>query len=135
MLHYLHCACKTLGKYHARDIHQWDTKNPYKFCTCGKCMGKITCEGKLCLTMAGEYGFHPDRKCTCDEDETKCEIECTTRASQAKHGSATSNILEASHNVFIRYHPKTLSLSRVHYMVSTNLGLFQSNLCTVPLNA
>ena len=148
---------QTLGKYHARDIHQWESGKPYKVCTCGKCKDKITCEGKLCQTMAGECGFHPDRKCTCGEcgeDETKCdgepyhskhpltcpfhalayEIECTTRASQAKQlvhpelGSATSNILEASHNVFIRYRPKSLSLSRVHYMVSTNLGLLQSNL-------
>ena len=123
-------------------------------CTCGKCEGKITCEGKL---FPSECGFHPQRKCTCGEcgkDETKCdgkpyhskhpltcpfhalayEIECTTRALQAHKlvhpelGSATSNILEASHNVFIRYRPKSISLSRVHYMVSTNLGLLQSNL-------
>ena len=147
---------QTLGKYHARDIHQWDSK-PYKVCTCGKCKDKITCEGKECLSMAGECGFHPDCKCTCGEcgeDETKCdgeayhckhpltcpfhalayEIECTKRASQAQQlvhpelGRATSNILEASHNVFIRYRPKSLSLSRVHYMVSTNLGPLQSNL-------
>ena len=43
-------------------------------------------------------------------------------------GSATSNILEASHNVFIRYRPKSISLSNVHYMVFTNLGLLQSKL-------
>ena len=143
----------TLGKYHARDIHQWESK-PYKICTCGKCEDEITCEGKL---LPSECGFHPERKCTCGEcgkNETKCdgepyhskhpltcpfhalayEIECTTRALQAHKlvhpelGSATSNILEASHNVFIRYRPKSISLSRVHYMVSTNLGLLQSNL-------
>ena len=62
------------------------------------------------------------------------EIEFTTRALQAPKlvhpelGSATSNILEDSHSVLIKYRPKNLSLSRVHYMVSTNLGLLQSNL-------
>ena len=132
-------------------------QSPTRFALVGNVRVKSHVEVKLCQTMAGECGFHPDRKCTCGEcgeDETKCdgepyhsrhpltcpfhalvyEIECTTRASQAQQlvhpelGSATSNILEASHNVFIRYRPKSLSLSRVHYMVSTNLDLLQSNL-------
>ena len=34
-----------------------------------------------------------------------------------------SNWLEASHNVFIRFRPKHLHLERLHYEVSTNLGL------------
>ena len=31
---------QTLGKYHARDIHQWESGKPYKVCTCGKCKDK-----------------------------------------------------------------------------------------------
>ena len=39
-----------------------------------------------------------------------------------------SNWLEASHNVLIRYRPKHLYLERLHYHVSTNLGLLQANM-------
>ena len=36
--------------------------------------------------------------------------------------------MEASHNVFIRFRSKDISLGRVHYHVSTNLALLQANL-------
>ena len=39
-----------------------------------------------------------------------------------------SNWLEASHNVFIRFSSKDISLERLHYEVSTNLALLQSNM-------
>ena len=39
-----------------------------------------------------------------------------------------SNWLEASHNVFIRFRPKHLYLERLHYTVSTELALLQSNM-------
>ena len=39
-----------------------------------------------------------------------------------------SNWLEASHNVFIRFRPKHIYLERLHYHVSTNLGLLQANM-------
>ena len=39
-----------------------------------------------------------------------------------------SNWLEASHNVLIRFRSKDISLQRLHYHVSTNLGLLQSNM-------
>ena len=62
------------------------------------------------------------------------EIECCNRASMAdslvhpifKRGH--SNHLEASHNVLIRFRSKDVALQRLHYEVSTNLGLLQSNL-------
>ena len=38
-----------------------------------------------------------------------------------------SNALEASH-VFIRFRSKDVSLERLHYQLSTNLGLLQANL-------
>ena len=36
--------------------------------------------------------------------------------------------MEASHNVFIRFRSKDISLERLHYHVSTNLALLQANL-------
>ncbi len=39
-----------------------------------------------------------------------------------------SNWLESSHNVLIRFRPKHIFLERLHYIVSTNLGLLQANL-------
>ena len=39
-----------------------------------------------------------------------------------------SNACEASHNVLIRFRSKDLSLERLRYHVSTNLGLLQANL-------
>ena len=39
-----------------------------------------------------------------------------------------SNWLEASHTVFIRFRPKHINLERLHYVVSTELALLQSNM-------
>ena len=39
-----------------------------------------------------------------------------------------SNWLEASHSVFIRFRPKHIHLERLHYVVSTELALLQSNM-------
>ena len=39
-----------------------------------------------------------------------------------------SNALKASHNMFIRFRSKDVSLERLHYQLSTNLGLLQANL-------
>ena len=37
-------------------------------------------------------------------------------------------LIESSHNVFIRFRPKHIYLERLHYHVSTNLGLLQANM-------
>ena len=39
-----------------------------------------------------------------------------------------SNWLEASHKVFIRFTPKHIFLKRLHYVLSTELALLQSNM-------
>ena len=39
-----------------------------------------------------------------------------------------SNAVEASHNVLIRFRSKDVFLERLHYQLSTNLGLLQANL-------
>lgn len=62
------------------------------------------------------------------------EIECDNRASMAdslihpvfKRGH--SNWLEASHSVMIHFRSKDVALQRLHYEVSTNLALLQSNM-------
>ena len=90
-------------------------------CTCNKCPTKeIKCEGKPYQTRL---------KLDCEFHALLYEIECMGRASQAsrlvppvlKRGH--SNLVEASHNVFIRFRSKDISLERLHYHLSTNLGL------------
>ena len=64
-------------------------------------------------------------------------IECHKRAAQFKKlvhpilKCGHSNAVEASHNVLIRFRSKDSNLERLHYQLSTNLGLLQSYLtCT-----
>ena len=101
---------------------------PLKVCSCDNCADKekFECEGK-------DYYFMWYRL-TCPFHSLVYEIECDYRASMAdsfvhpvlKRGH--SNWLEASHNIFIRFRSKNISLERLHYEVSTNLGLLQSNM-------
>lgn len=63
------------------------------------------------------------------------EIECDNRASQATElihpelARGHSNLLEASYNVLIRFRSKNLTCNVcTTYLVSTNLGLLQSNM-------
>ena len=125
---------------HVRDEHEWEVMeegaepttehcdfHPLKVCSCGNCAEKenFVCEGKDYTTR---YGL------TCAFHSLLYEIECDYRASMAdslvhpvlKRGH--SNWLEASHNVFIRFRSKDISLERLHYEVSTNLALLQSNM-------
>lgn len=117
--------------YHARDIHEWEGGrcdfHPLRVCSCNNCDKKeqIECEGKPYKTRM---------KLDCEFHALLYEIECTERAAQAtklvhpilKRGH--SNAVEASHNVLIRFRSKDIFLERLHYQLSTNLGLLQSNL-------
>ena len=93
-------------------------------CSCGACENKdqISCQGKPYETK--DCKFHA----------LLYEIECHARAKQVKElihpvlKRGHSNALEASHNVFIRFRSKDISLERLHYHVSTNLALLQANL-------
>ena len=88
-------------------------------------MFEIKCEGKPYQTRM---------KLDCEFHALLYEIECMERASQAsklvhpvlKRGH--SNAVKASHNVLIRFRSKDISLERLHYHLSTNLGLLQANL-------
>lgn len=85
----------------------------------------ISCEGKPYSTR---YNL------TCEFHSLMYQIECENRAAMAhrlfhpilKRGH--SNFLEASHSVMIRFRSKDTALQRLHYEVSTNLALLQSNM-------
>ena len=131
--HNFHSALIQSGKspetlaQHARDEHTEYTFCKKTLCSCGKCKGKeeLDCKGK-------EY--HTRHPIKCPMHSLAFEIECHYRASQAEKlihpilGMGYTNQNEASHNVFIRYRAKTYHMERLHYIVSTNLGLLQSNM-------
>ena len=96
-------------------------------CTCEECENKdaIKCVGKP---------YHTKVKLSCLFHALAYDIKCKERASQAdklvhpilKRGH--SNAVEASHNVLIRFRSKDIFSERLHYHLSTNLGLLQANL-------
>ena len=116
---------------HARDVHEWERErcdfHPLRVCMCLKCEDKenIKCTGKPYKTRL---------RLDCEFRALLYEIECTERAAQAsklvhpilKRGH--SNAVEASHNVLIRFRSKDIFLERLHYQLSTNLGLLQANM-------
>ena len=126
---------------HVRDEHEWEEVqtegseptreccdfHALKVCSCGNCADKerFECVGKDYTTWC---------RLTCPFHSLIYEIECDFRASMAdslvhpvlKRGH--SNWLEASHNVLTKFRPKDISLERLHYETSTNLGLLQSNM-------
>ena len=73
-------------------------------------------------------------KLSCPFHALAYQIECHERAALAKKlvhpilKRGHSNAVEASHNVLIRFRSKDISLERLHYHLSTNLGLLQANL-------
>lgn len=116
-----------LGTHHARDEHSWDggqcSFHNLQLCACGKCKDKVLCKS-----------YQTKFPLTCNFHSLAFEIECDRLASQAEDlihpvlGRGHSNIPEASHSVLIRYRCKSIYLARLHYILSTNLGLLQSNL-------
>ena len=122
---------------HVRDEHEWKVKkegaepttehcdfHPLRVCSCGNCADKENFKrnGKDYATW---YVL------TCPFHSLLYEIECDSMADSLVHPvlkRGHSNWLEASHNVFIRFRSKDISLERLHYEVSTNLGLLQSNM-------
>ena len=117
--------------YHVQDIHKWEGGccefHAVKVCSCGACPDKKEpqCEGKV---------YHTREVLNCPFHLLAYKIECHIRAHMAdklvhktlKRGH--SNWLESSHNVFIRFRSKHIQLERLHYTVSTNLGLLQANM-------
>ena len=119
-----------LGKYHAHDIHSWEDGecdfHSSVSCNCGQCHDdNIECGGEQ---------YHTKLPFTCPFHSLAFEIECSNRASRADQiihrelGRGHSNYPEASRNVLTRFRSKDKNLQCVHYAVSTNLGLLQSNM-------
>lgn len=112
--------------HHARDDHSQCEFHRTLLCSCGKCGGKVMdCSGR---------DYHTKHPITCPMHSLAYEIECHHRSQQAEKlihpvlGMGYTNQNEASHNVFIRYRSKSFHLERLHYILSTNLGLLQSNM-------
>ena len=118
-----------LALYHYCDVHEWDGGycdfHPLVVCSCGSCNDKnnFNCAGKPYKT-----GHILD----CPFHSLAYELECREKAAMADvliHpgiGNVTTNIVEASHNVLVRYRSKDWNVTRLHYQVSTNIGLIQS---------
>ena len=121
---------RCLGEHHARNEHEWEGGHcefhPLKYCSCGKCDGdEIKCSGKPYKVKNHLY---------CPFHSLAYQIECEKRASQSDvlvHpilGRGHTNQVEAAHGVFTKFRAKDLNLQRLHYNVSTNLALMQSNM-------
>ena len=88
----------------------------------------------MCSCKCDGKEYHTHRKLTCSFHKLAYKIEIEYRAGMAgslihpelKRGH--SNLMEVSHNVLIRFRSKHLSLERLHYCLSTDLGLLQANL-------
>ena len=119
--------------HHARNIHSWYEGSevvgcdfhPMFVCTCGKCQGELTCSGKL---------YETSTILSCPFHSLLYEIECDKRAERACDiihpvlGRGHTNKIESAHYTLALFRPKTWHIKRLHYQVSTNLGLLQSNL-------
>ena len=118
-----------LALYHYRDIHKWDGGHcdfhPLVVCSCGSCTDEynLKCEGTP---------YKRGHILNCPFHSLAYELECREKAALAdvlihpEIGKVTTNIVEASHNVLVRYRSKNFNVARLHYQVSTNLGLIQS---------
>ena len=119
--------CKKCGQKLGIEVIRRCDFHPLVECSCGKCdPGQdLNCEGKP---------YHTKEILNCPFHQVAYKLDCHRRiemANQLVHPTMKrghSNWLEASHNVLIRYRPKHLYLERLHYHVSTNLGLLQANM-------
>jgi len=119
-----------LGQHHCRNIHIWEgghcSFHATKSCTCGKCdPDNPTCSGK---PYTSKYVL------SCPMHQLLYQVETAKRAKNASSvihpdfGRGHSNLPESDHSVFVRFRAKDLNIERLHYVVSTNLALMQSNM-------
>ena len=114
---------------HYRGIHEWDGGHcdfhRLMVCSCGSCSDPddLECNGK---PYESKYVL------TCPFHALAYELECRYCSTHADNlidpelGKVNTNIVEASHNVLVRFRSKDWNIARLHYEVSTNLGLIQS---------
>ena len=123
--------------HHARDIHGWEVTeggttvqqfcdfHPLFVCSCGSCKkDELTCEGKL---------YHTSYVLSCRFHALLYKIECDNRSARASDlihpvfGKGHTSRMESAHSILTVFRPKSWHLFRLHYEVSTNLALLQSN--------
>lgn len=117
---------RTLYK-HGIDDHTDCIYHSPTVCSCGECRDKNnhTCEGEKYVKR---------HALTCKFHRLAYLAEIEFRASRAyklihrELGAGETHLVEASHSVLIRFRSKDISLERLHYHVSTDLGLLQANL-------
>ena len=91
---------------------------------CDECDSKIKCVGKpYKVTCWLDYEFHAKLNESAWRGLPR-QVNWFTQSSNARH----SNAVKSSHNGLIRFRSKDIPLQRLHYHVSTNLGLLQANL-------
>lgn len=116
---------------HAHDEHDWDGGkcdfHLSRVCSCSKCEDneQLQCKGK---------DYHTRCPLSCPFHALAYESECHERSSMSEQlvdpilKRGHSNFLEASHSVFIHFRPKHIYIERLHYVLSTELALLQSNM-------
>lgn len=116
--------------YHAVDQHELCNFHSLTTCNCGQCPNKYEheCEGT-------EYHTSPKLSCPFHMLAYKLELEHRANMSASiihdELKAGHSNLMEASHNVLIRFRGKHLYLERLHYHLSTDLGLLQANITSM----
>ena len=123
------CAKRIRSLYkHATNDHSDCDFHSLVVCTCGNCPDKdnITCKGR---PYCSRYQL------TCNFHKLAYRVEIEHRASKASkliHDELKTpghtHVMEASHNILIRFRSKHIALERLHYHLSTDLGLLQANL-------
>ena len=98
-------------------------------CSCGRCPPdeeKLNCKGK---PYRSRHRLH-----SCKFHKLLYKVEINYRATKAEKlihkdlKAGHTHIMEASHNIYIRYRSKHIALERLHYHVATDLALLQANL-------
>ena len=118
-----------LGMHHCLDEHKWANGqcsfHPDIVCSCGECEDDLVCEGKA---------YKSTSSLSCPFHANAYTVECSARAEKASSyihpelGKGHSNLPEADHHIFTMFRSKDLNIQRLHYIVSTNLALIQSNM-------
>ncbi len=124
-----------LSQHHIKNEHVWDggkcSFHDHLVCSCETephCQleeGKEKCAGKPYVTR---------NTLTCELHQLLYEIDIWRRAKVKDRiidrdmGKGHSNLPEMAHNVLLVFRTKNQNLQRLHYALSTNLGLLQANM-------
>ena len=132
---------RNLAKYHACNVHEWTEYDPMtngvikrqcnfhplRVCSCdGKCPAdSLQCSGKP---------YRPHIVLTCPLHTMLYQQECHRLSNLAPTvihpvlGKGSTNVVEMSHSVLTRFRAKDWNIEKLHYTVSTDMGLIQTNM-------